>query len=562
MKRSTFQVACLFLAVFFTLAACDTEQRQHVESTLSDVESYINEHPDSALAVLQAVDSTALSTRALRARYSLLRTLAVDKCYEDITIPGLLDPAISWYEHHGSADERMKTLYFQGRVAQLGGDQKKAAVYYSRAEENAAVVMDKHMLGILYLAEASVFDSVHNMEKAAEYTEKGLSVFREINDPMQEMVLGQLAITYSMLKEWERADSLFKKGISASSSNSYAMSVLLSNYARMKVLQPKPEPEEAIVLLERMRNEYGYPLSLRDAGAYAYALTLVGKKQEAKRILNQLEQYAMSSPLEVESWLSRCASAVEDYKQAYEALRKAHLAEESEVQSVLSDSVTEAVAAYHEMAARQRRMQYRINMVVLASILLALSLILVLALLRKNKLEADRTRILGVCSLLEREAAEQENRTANLQNQLIRFREVARQERILRFRQAGKLRTSIWRLDHRGLPSWIRQDPDMAAIKEELSYVYNIDDSGEELVRRLDRELDGTIMPLLKKLNMLDKSQDQLFLCCCLLDLPSDVVAERLGITPNNVRVKKHRLKEQISKLDDPEYDALFDIRR
>ena len=102
----------------------------------------------------------------------------------------------------------------------------------------------------------------------------------------------------------------------------------------------------------------------------------------------------------------------------------------------------------------------------------------------------------------------------------------------------------------------------MAAIKEELSYVYNIDDSGEKLVRRLDRELDGTIMPLLKKLNMLDKSQDQLFLCCCLLDLPSDVVAARLGITPNNVRVKKHRLKEQISKLDDQEYDALFDIRR
>lgn len=555
-------IALFLVPVVALLSACDPVARRQLTTTFDDVESYINERPDSALAVLQAVDSTALSTRALRARYSLLRTLAVDKCYEDITIPGLLDPAISWYEHHGSADERMKTLYFQGRVAQLGGDQKKAAVYYSRAEENAAVVMDKHMLGILYLAEASVFDSVHNMEKAAEYTEKGLSVFREINDPMQEMVLGQLAITYSMLKEWERADSLFKKGISASSSNSYAMSVLLSNYARMKVLQPKPEPEEAIVLLERMRNEYGYPLSLRDAGAYAYALTLIGKKQEAKRILNQLEQYAMSSPLEVESWLSRCASAVEDYKQAYEALRKAHLAEESEVQSVLSDSVTEAVAAYHEMAARQRRMQYRINMVVLASILLALSLILVLALLRKNKLEADRTRILGVCSLLEREAAEQENRTANLQNQLIRFREVARQERILRFRQAGKLRTSIWRLDHRGLPSWIRQDPDMAAIKEELSYVYNIDDSGEKLVRRLDRELDGTIMPLLKKLNMLDKSQDQLFLCCCLLDLPSDVVAARLGITPNNVRVKKHRLKEQISKLDDPEYDALFDIRR
>ncbi len=561
MKR-LFAETALFLVLVFLCPACTQPSRRQVNTVLDDVESYINDRPDSALAVLEGVDSTALTTRALRARYSLLRTMALDKCYKDITVPGLLDPVISWYEHHGSADDRMKTLYFQGRIAQSGGDQKKAAVFYSRAEEYASVVSDKHMLGILYLAEATMFDAVHNTEKEVEYTEKGIAVFRGINDPMQEMVLGQLAISYAMLKKWEQADSLFRKGISASSSNSYAMSVLLSNYARMKVLQPDPDPEAALESLDRMRNEYGYPLSLRDAGAYAYALALSGRSREAEGILDQLEQYASSSPLEVEPWLSRCASAVGDYKRAYGSLSRAHAAEESVIQNVLSDSVTEAVAAFHEMAGRQKRMQYRINIAILLIVLLALSLSLVLSLLRRNRLEEEKTRVLGVCASLEKEAAEQENQTVNLQGQLNRFKEIVRQERVLRFRQAGKLRSSIWRLDHRGVPSWIKEDPDMVAIKKELSYIYDLDDSGEILVRRLDRELDGAIDSLSEALNLKYKRKEQLFMCCTLLDLPSDVVAAKLGITPNNVRVKKHRLKEQIAKLNDPEYDALFDIRR
>ncbi len=52
------RIALLSLFASILLAACDTEQRQRVESTLNDVESYINERPDSALAVLQGMGST------------------------------------------------------------------------------------------------------------------------------------------------------------------------------------------------------------------------------------------------------------------------------------------------------------------------------------------------------------------------------------------------------------------------------------------------------------------------------------------------------------------------
>lgn len=549
-----------FILLIILLTACKPASRLRLTMTLNDVESYINERPDSALSVLQGVDSTALATRALRARHSLLHVMALDKCYKDITAPGLLEPAVAWYENHGTADEKMKTLYYQGRIAQDHKDQNGAAVFYSRAEEYSERVTDRHALGVLYLAEASVYNTVHNLEKEKDYTEKGLSVFRAINDPMQDLALGQLAITYLSLKDWAVADSLFRIGLAASSSNPHAQSVFLSNYAQMKVLQPELEPEIALALLDRKQKELGLSFSPQDAGAYAYALILSGRETDAKGIIKQLESLSNASPLAVESWLSQCASATGDYKLAYESLRRTRLYEDSEIQSTLTDSVSDAISSYLEMSAKQARMQYKIKIAIMSIILLALCLALALAHIRKNKLEADKSRMLDVCSILEKEASEQETQTTDLKKQLIHFQKIARQERVSRFRQAGRLRTAIWRLDHRGAPTWFSEDADMLAIKKELSQVYDIDDSSEKLVCRLNQELDGAISRLLKQLNLLDKPQDQLFLCCCLLDLPSDVVAAKFGIKPNNVRVRKHRLKEQIAALNNAEYNALFDI--
>ena len=63
-----FRNLALLLLVILLAAACGTTSRRHITATMDDVESYVNEHPDSALAVLEGVDSTALNTRALRAR--------------------------------------------------------------------------------------------------------------------------------------------------------------------------------------------------------------------------------------------------------------------------------------------------------------------------------------------------------------------------------------------------------------------------------------------------------------------------------------------------------------
>lgn len=547
----------ILLSVLLFAAACTTWESAR---RLDAVESYINERPDSALSVLHGMDTTALRTRAQKARYSLLRTMAMDKCYQEIS-QEQLRPAIAWYARHGTPDEKLKVYYYQGCIAQRKKDRNAAAVYFTRAEEFAGQIRDKHALGLLYLAEATLYDAVHNSQKAKEYTEKGYELYVETDDPLKEAVLGQLAIAYLDLKEWDYADSLFHRGLSAAGSNNHVLSVFLSNYAHLKVLQPDPDPQAALALFNRKVSELGYPLSLQDVGAYAYALILSGREDEAKGFLEHLESQKENFPLQTGAWLSACAQASGDYLCAYEELRRTHVAEEAIIQEILTDSVTGAISEYREKEAEHNRMQYRLRIALFSVIVLLLSLVMALIFLRKSKLEAELDRMLRIYAELERDAAVQDERALEIGRQLDHFRYLALQERNLRFRQAGQLRTALWRVEHLGVPALVKADPTMSVIKKELTHIYDIEGSGENLLRRFDDELDGLLSPLRGFLN-LRSDEDHLFLCCCLLDLPTDVVATRLGITTNHVRVKKHRLKEQIARLNNPEYDALFGIKR
>jgi hypothetical protein len=54
----------LYILLVLTLTGCTAIE---VRKTLKDVETYIAERPDSALAVIEAMDTTDLTTKGLRA---------------------------------------------------------------------------------------------------------------------------------------------------------------------------------------------------------------------------------------------------------------------------------------------------------------------------------------------------------------------------------------------------------------------------------------------------------------------------------------------------------------
>lgn len=108
----------LFLLLVATLCmGCGGRHSAHWD-TIMQVETFIEDRPDSALATLQQIDVQALPHQREKAKHALLLSMALDKNFVDKTDFDVLQPAIDYYEHHGSATDKLRTFYYQGRIYQ------------------------------------------------------------------------------------------------------------------------------------------------------------------------------------------------------------------------------------------------------------------------------------------------------------------------------------------------------------------------------------------------------------------------------------------------------------
>ena len=547
----------MLFVIALSLAAC-LSPAQRVAETLDDVETYINERPDSALAVLEGVDSTALSTRALRARYSLLHTMTLDKCYEDITAPGLLDDAIRYYDRHGNPDEKLKTLYYKGCILQEQKDLNAAAIAYSQAEEYASQATDAHAVALLYEGIASVYNVVHNTAKEQEYAEKTLAKMRESGDPMCGSALGNLAMVYHTKREWALADSLYREAIAHFDAYPYALTIYLSNYARMKLLSPEKDPAGALDLLNRIKGITGGVLTPKEGGAYAYASELLGDREAADAFVEKLQAIPEPSRNDVVSWLYRIALAREDSLQALSYLREMRRWEYDEVVETLTDSVTQTLQDHYSQKAQQEReRKLRQGIWGLSAIALLLLLAIVL-LLRERRLRLERDRLISIRASLEQDLREQENRaeaySSDLSSRVDHLRKQLQQERLDRLRKSG----------HYGYWLWLEQNSRSSdqeivrSLRMDLKDICTLERDHRALERRLDSELDGLVSRLKEDLGLNGKQEEERFLCFWLIGLKADMISELMGITANNVYVRKYRLEDRIRRLNNPEYQSLI----
>ena len=174
-------IAALVLAI--CLFSC-TSHSEHWE-TLAQVESYIEERPDSALSVLGRIDASELSGREEMARYALLYSMALDKNYIDTTTFDVLQPAIDYYIEHGTSDEQLRTYYYQGRIYQNKGDYDAAMQSFMNATDLRQIATDSLLLahtlvaqGTLYYKQYKIKEFIHNnLEAAVLYGAIGRHIF-------------------------------------------------------------------------------------------------------------------------------------------------------------------------------------------------------------------------------------------------------------------------------------------------------------------------------------------------------------------------------------------------
>jgi tetratricopeptide (TPR) repeat protein len=158
------------------LISCN--KRADYYNTLLQVESQIEENPQEALTTLQQIDTDNLSGRRTRAKYSLLYSIALDKNYIDTTDVEILQPAIAYYSKKGTPTDKLKTLYYQGRIYHNRGDEAQAMEYYLNALEKGEKSNDILTKARIYVSQGTIYNQLYEFEKLIDANLRAAELFK------------------------------------------------------------------------------------------------------------------------------------------------------------------------------------------------------------------------------------------------------------------------------------------------------------------------------------------------------------------------------------------------
>lgn len=544
----------------FLLVSCDNRQ---TKSLLQDVETYIQERPDSALRVLRKVDSLTLNTKSLRARYSLLFAMALDKNYIDTTALSILEPTVAYYERLGSPQDKMLSCYYLGRIYANRKDYPNAVIFYSQALRESGEY-DYYHRGLIYAASADAYNASFNDEEELRNTILAYECFEKIGDKDLDLSLYKVAQAYHNNERFDVADSLYSLVYSGKDSTSrlalYAMEDLVSN----DLYQEKQDVERDLELLEYVAEHRGN-LSLESYYEYAYLLLLAGKESEAENILSQLSnREANGKTMEIRYRIAECKGQNEEAL----ALLKSMLSHQNDVvKKKLAQSVFKAQSDYYRLTAEVSEQKSTISnqrsIIILITGLMIIALLYVIFKKRKSTLIREKDRLTQAVEESERlletvrnraneEKSEREKDILDLKSRNEREQDKIKDLREMyvalyqkRFSEIGKYydAASSHRLESIKEKAYHDVISSTQALFEEIA---SGSEGQKKFEARINADLDDIVSKIRSDFPKL-KDDDIRFICYLIVGFDTSTISFLMDISKENVRVKKHRLREKLN---------------
>ena len=549
----------------FLLVSCDNRQ---TKSLLQDVETYIQERPDSALRVLRKVDSLTLNTKALRARYSVLFAMALDKNYIDTTALSILEPTVAYYEKFGSPKDKMLSYYYLGRIYSNRKDYPNAVIFYSQALRESSEY-DYYHRGLIYAASADAYNASFNDEEELRNTILAYECFEKIGDKDLDLSLYKVAQAYHNNERFDVADSLYSLVYSGKDSTSrlalYAMEDLVSN----DLYQEKQDVERDLELLEYVAEHRGN-LSLESYYEYAYLLLLAGKESEAENILSQLSnREANGKTMEIRYRIAECKGQNEEAL----ALLKSMLSHQNDVvKKKLAQSVFKAQSDYYRLAAEVSEQKSTISnqrsIIILITGLMIIALLYVIFMKRESTLIREKDRLTQAVEESERlletvrnraneEKSEREKDILDLKSRNEREQDKIKDLREMyvalyqkRFSEIGKYydAASSHRLESIKEKAYHDVISSTQALFEEIA---SGSEGQKKFEARINADLDDIVSKIRSDFPKL-KDDDIRFICYLIVGFDTSTISFLMDISKENVRVKKHRLREKLNGYSGP----------
>lgn len=172
----------VFVFILSTLLLSCTGNKTY-DRLLTRVDSIMNIADDSAKVSIRMLDGVKPElpkfTKAQKMRYYLLYHKAMNKAYIDFTSDSTMLAVVDYYEHHGSANDKMLAYYILGCVYRDMHEAPMALEYYNKATEQADTTSTNcdyatlcrifSQMGVLFAKQYLPYQELTALKKAVKY---------------------------------------------------------------------------------------------------------------------------------------------------------------------------------------------------------------------------------------------------------------------------------------------------------------------------------------------------------------------------------------------------------
>lgn len=541
-----YKTAILFFILAASLLASCGRRSQMAQ--LTDIESYIDARPDSALASIRNIDTSALHGRAAKAKFALLHAIALDKNYIDTADTRVIQPAVNWYERHGTAEERMKAYYYFGRVLYNGKQYDKAIVAYSSAEESMPFVNNPKQNGLLCIGLADLYSITYDNTQAKEYLDKAQSYFEQgDNNEYSQIVKYRKAKNYSRLKEWKAAQDSYEELLADSCLTSNMRSLIEGDYASLLVFSPVSDCTTALDIFTRIFKREGKLCGLNQYGAYAYSLSADGQYEQSDSIMAYLSSTKGPNKYYYHYYKHLIQLQRGDYRKAYNSLYQAKNLSDSSYDAAKKISAFTAHENYLHQKEAESRLKLKSKFHLIVNVLLLLSIfsgILAFSFWNKQRRNTEEQGKMSIA--IEALRSQVDNLISETRDKDLKINELTRVNTSVKFRYLASLYEVIYPFRKE-----TKDDYDGVLYKRIESIVSNLrhDPSAQKSFEEaLDNESEGIMRRFRNDFPELSEKEFQLA-SYIFAGFDNTTLMLVLGInTLEHTRVIKSRLKSKISK--------------
>lgn len=288
--------ACTAILLCAALGACT---HHSAVMQMERAAAMMDSRPDSSLLILDSIPRSSIHGIAARAKFSLLRSQALDKTYCDLQSDSLIAPAADYYEHFGSDREKLLARYYLGRIEQNSGHGTSAIEIFLGAEPYAIRSGDNFYTGLLYGSIGMLYFSQNQFDKALEYYDKAYAAYERAGkrDYMADILVakGEVCINTDENLHW--GIEFYRQALRIARDVN-DVQVQASAFRSLSITYYDINPELSYKYIDSLCHLLNYELEIDDYITLSAIYTNINKLDSAELLLNAVTPYIQDDRLQ------------------------------------------------------------------------------------------------------------------------------------------------------------------------------------------------------------------------------------------------------------------------